>query len=298
MSTSLPPLAAVKVFEAAARHKSFTRAAEELGMTQAAVSYQIKILEERIGSPLFLRHARGVELTDNGTWFSRRSSEAMDILRDAYSEVRGRSEKTLVISVIPTFAANFLAQRLGEFQCENPSIAVRIDMNSALADFTTDNVDVAVRSGSGNWPGLRKHLLLRAKFTPMLSPSLAETIGGVHEPADLLKLPIIAPAEPWWQIWFEKAGLPEADLDDQSNLKLDSQLLEANAAIAGLGVSMLTPEFYQDAIAQKQLLQPFDLIGDEDEDYGYWLVYPESRRNSPAIKTFRNWILQEITGFI
>ena len=296
MPANLPPLTAIKVFEAAARRKSFTRAAEEIGMTQAAVSYQIKVLEERVGSPLFLRHARGVELTDTGAWFSRRASEALDILRDAYAEARGQGEETLVMSVIPTFAANFLAQRLGRFQLANPSIAVRVEMNTSLIDFAAEEADIGIRAGLGNWPGLKHHKLIPARFTPMLSPELAESIGGVHEPSDLLKLPVIEPNDPGWALWFKMAGIPDAEFTRHSNVRFDSQVLEANAAIAGLGVGILMPVFYREALAQKQLIMPFDLICDEGKSY--WLVYPESRRNSPKIKAFRNWILDELANFI
>ena len=294
MLSHLPPLAAIRAFEAAARHGSFTKAAEELGMTQAAVSYQIKILEERVGAPLFLRFARGVELTDVGRRLSRRASEALDLLRDAYADAKGQGEDTLVISAIPTFATNFLAQKLGCFQIDHPSIAVRVQVTQALTDFAAEDVDVAIRSGlEGAWPGLKSDLLLPAVFTPMLSPKLAETIGGVHTPADLLKLPIIEPSDPWWPQWFEAAGIPDAKLMEQPSLQFGSQILEANAAIAGQGVGILTPTFYLDAINQGQLSQPFDLTCDDGQRY--WLVYPESRRNAPKIRAFRDWVLGEVT---
>ena len=288
---TLPPLTAVRAFEAAARRKSFTRAAEELGMTQASVSYQIRILEERVGSALFVRLARGVELTEVGARFSRQASEAMTLLRDAYAEARGESEETLVISVIPTFATNVLAQRLGRFQIANPSIAVRVDVSQGIADLPAEDFDLGIRSGDGDWPGLKADLLIPSLFTPMLSPDLAATIGGVHEPADLLKLPIIEAGDPWWRQWFEAAGLPDAEPGDLG-LQLGSQILEANAAMAGQGVGILTPAFYREAMAQNRLIQPFDLVCDDGR--AYWLVYPESRRNAPKIRAFRKWILAEM----
>ncbi len=294
MSSSLPPLTAVKVFEAAARRKSFTRAAEELGMTQASVSYQIKVLEERVGTTLFLRHARGVELTDIGQRFAHKASEALDLLREAFAEVRGRTEDTLVISVIPTFATNILAERLGRFQIANPSIAVRLDVSQSCVDFASEDFDLGIRSGKGNWPGLTCHRIMPSLFTPMLSPALAETIGGVHELSDLLKLPIIEPSDPWWWHWFEAAGLPPDVLKERPNMQFGSQILEANAAIAGQGVGILTPLFYCDAMEQKRLIQPFDLVCDDGT--AYWLVCPEARRNAPKIRAFRDWIMAEIAA--
>lgn len=264
-------------------------------MTQASVSYQIKVLEERVGTTLFLRRARGVELTEIGQRFAHKVSEALDLLRDAYADVRGRTEETLVISVIPTFATNILAQRLGRFQIDNPSVAVRLDVSQSLIDFTSQDFDLAIRSGGGGWPGLTCDLLMPSLFTPMLSPALAETIGGVHQPSDLLKLPIILPSHPWWRQWFEAAGLSPALLAERPNLNLGSQILEANAAIAGQGVGILTPLFYRDAIEQKRLVQPFDLTCDDGG--AYWLVCPEARRNAPKIKAFRNWIKAEMATF-
>ncbi len=126
----------------------------------------------------------------------------------------------------------------------------------------------------------------------MLSPDLAATIGGVNEPADLLKLPIIEAGDPWWQQWFEAAGLPDAAIGGDLGLRLGSQILEANAAMAGQGVGILTPAFYREAMAQNRLIQPFDLVCDDGR--AYWLVYPESRRNAPKIKAFRKWIKAEM----
>ncbi len=284
----LPPLSALRVFESAARLGSFTRAAQELGMTQAAVSYQIKVLEERVGSALFIRHARGVDLSDVGLRLSPQTSEAFDLLRDAFSVAVGRAQETLVLSVVPSFATNVLAQRVGQFQFANPTISVRVDVSQTIVDFNRGDFDLAVRSGFGEWPGMKSHLLVPAVFTPMLSPDLIGEAGGVHRPADLLKYPIIGPSDPWWPHWFEAAGVPHVDLEGRPDLQLGSQVLDANAAIAGQGIAILTPALYRDAIEQGRLYQPFDLTCDEGK--AYWLVYPESRRNSAKIKLFRNWI--------
>lgn len=296
MRSHLPPLAAIRVFEAAARRGSFTRAAEELGMTQAAVSYQIKILEERVGGALFLRNARGVDLTDIGARMSRHSTEALDLLRDAFADARHRTEETLVISVIPTFATNVLAQRLGQFQIANPSIAVRVEVSQTMIDFSRDDFDLSIRSGDGDWPGLACHLLMRALYTPMLSPDLADQAGGIRVPTDLLNLPIIEPSDPWWRHWFAVAGYPDIKLMDGPNLQFGSQILEANAAIAGQGVGILTPSFYRDAVEHGQLYQPFETTCEDGK--GYWLVYPESRRNSPKIRMFHSWLMAQMREYV
>ena len=173
MSAALPPLAAIRAFEAAARHMSFTRAAAELGMTQAAVSYQIKLLEERLGAPLFLRKARSIELTEAGERLAPRTSEAFDLLREAYGRFVEGEQTTLTINTMHTFAAQWLAPRLGTFQLIHPDVAVRLETTQRLVDFAAEEVDVVVRSGHGKWPGLVAHRLLKVRFTPMLSPALA-----------------------------------------------------------------------------------------------------------------------------
>ena len=152
MRRNLPPLAAIRVFEAAARHHSFTRAAQELGMTQAAVSYQIKVLEDRVGTGLFLRRPRGVDLTDAGQILSRKSGQALDLLQEAYAEAKGETEQTLTLSAIPTFATNILAQMLVLFQIANPTIALRLSVGQSLLYFETEDFDAAIRSGVCRWP--------------------------------------------------------------------------------------------------------------------------------------------------
>ncbi|WP_224544807.1 LysR substrate-binding domain-containing protein [Mesorhizobium sp. CA16] len=288
----LPPLQAIRVFEAVARHLSFTKAAQELGMTQAAASYQIKLLEERIGAPLFLRRPRQIELTEPGQRLAPAVSEAFAILGQAYAAARGGADGLLCITTVLTFASNWLAQHLGAFQLAHPALAVGGGTSSRLTDFAREDVDLAIRSGAGKWPGLEAHKLLDADFTPMLSPKLAASIGGVREPADLLRLPILDPGDIWWTQWFEAAGVTGHDLAKRPGSSMGAQAYEANAAMAGHGVAILTRSLFKNEIADGRLIQPFDLVG--DDGHAYWLVYPTARRNVPKIRAFRDWLLAEI----
>lgn len=292
---NLPPLPAIRVFDAAARHGSFTSAADELGMTQAAVSYQIKLLEGRVGTPLFERFARGVGLTETGRKLFHQSSAALDILSDAFNDAIGINESTLSLSVIPTFATNFLAQRLGKFQLKHADIAVRMEITESLTDFTSGHIDVAVRGGRGDWNGLKSHLLLPTVFTPMLSPSLAASGKGLQKPEDLLDLPILSRDDPWWQQWLDLVGLGSETPKSANVRSFGAQIVEAGAAIAGHGVAMLTPAFFQEELSNGTLLQPFEQVGSDSS--GYWLVYPEARRNATKIKHFRSWLLRETKMF-
>lgn len=292
MADNLPSLAAIRVFEATARHLSFTRAATELGMTQAAVSYQIKVLEERVGAPLFLRRPREVVLTEAGQRLAPELSRAFDIMREAFSDLGQSEGGLLIVNTMHTFASQWLAPRLGIFQLRHPEIAVRLETTQRLVDFAREEVDVVVRAGLGSWPGLVAHKLLDVRFTPMLSPALAASIGGVNEPADILKLPLLDSDDPWWIRWLDAYGFPHDVLDRQTTPSTNMQTFDAIAAMAGQGVTLLTPEYFQRELAEGRLIQPFERI--IDEGTGYYLAYPESRRNVRKIKAFRDWIVEEV----
>jgi len=288
----LPPLAAVKAFEAAARHENFTLAAAELGMTQAAVSYQIRLLEERLGVPLFLRAKRRVTLSDAGRRVAPLVSDAFDRLSAGFSELLDKDESVLSVSTAQTFASNWLAARLGAFQIERPELAVRLQTSNSLIDFARDEADVAIRTGEGPWPGLRRHFLFHHHFTPMCTPDFRDR-HRLERPEDVLRLPRLTPDDDWWKLWLEAAGVAAPE-DRGSGIRLDSQTTEGQAALAGHGVAMLTPLFWRSELASGRLVQPFDLIGCERR--GYWLVYPEHKRGRAKIRGFRDWLLGEIAG--
>lgn len=291
MADPLPPLAAVRTFESAARHLSFTKAAAELGMTQAAVSYQIKLLEERLGAPLFLRRPRALALTEAGQWLAPRTAEAFDMLRDAFARFGEREQSTLIVNTMHTFAAQWLAPRLGVYQLMHPKTAVQLETTQRVVDFSREEVDVVIRSGKGVWPGLLSYKLIDVRYTLMVSPALAESVGGLKEPADMFKIDLLDPHDDWWTDWFKACGLPMAKLNmDLAPIGL--QTITASAAMAGRGGALLVKEFFEQEIKDGRLFQPFDIL--IDTETAYWLAFPESRRNVPKIKAFRDWILGEI----
>ena len=290
----LPPLPALRAFEAAARQLSFTRAAQELGMTQAAISYQIRLLEERLGAPLFLRRPRAVELTPAGRLLGAAATDALDRLAAAYSAAGSDAGGVLAISVLPTFAAHWLAPRIGRFQMKHPDIAVRTSATREVADFGRDDVDVAIRSGRGDWPGLAVRPLFPVAFTPMLSPKVVARSGPVETPADILRLLLIDPGDRWWPLWFEAMGVSGFDPGAHPDSRMGDQHLEARAAMGGHGVAILTPAFYREEIEAGLLLQPFPAVSEEGQYY--FLVYPEARRNVAKIRAFREWFDEELRG--
>ncbi len=292
MVDPLPSFAAIRVFEAASRLLSFTKAAAELGMTQAAVSYQIKLLEERLGATLFLRQPRQLQLTEAGQWLAPRTTEAFDLLRDAFARFTEREQGTLIVNTMHTFAAQWLSPRLGKFQLNHPHIAVRMETTQRLVDFSREEVDVVIRSGKGKWDGLASLKLVDIRFTPMLSPELAKSVGGLRTHADLLKVPLLDPLDPWWDRWLDEHQLSHDTLNRENAPTILLQTITASAAMAGAGAALLIPEFFELEMAAGRLIAPYETISEDDN--AYWLAYPESRRNVPKIKTFRDWIVTEI----
>ncbi len=288
----IPPLSAVRVFESAARHENFTVAAAELGMTQAAVSYQIKVLEERLGVALFRREKRRVALTEAGRRAAPQVSRAFDTLDSAFAGIRATDEGLLTVSTSNTFANTWLAWRLGSFQMANPEMAVRLLTSDTIADFAAEDVDVAVRTGRGPWEGLAQDLIVPIDFTPMCSPDFLARHGPVLRPADLLSLPLISQYDPWWTHWLREAGVDVPDGPPRPGVRLDSQAHEGHAAMAAQGIAMLTPFFWRNDLAEGRLVRPFSQVSTRGS--AYWLVTPQARRNIPKIRRFREWLLAEL----
>jgi len=289
---TLPPLSAVRVFEAAARHENFTAAARELGMTQAAVSHQIRVIENHFGQQLFRRERQRVVLTEPARRAAALLGKGLDTIEAAFAGLRADDEAMLTISTTSTFANAWLAWRIGRFQVRYPDIAVRLLTQDALTDFAGDGVDVAIRSGHGPWPDVAAHRLLVQDFTPMCSPGFLAAQARTLVPADLFDLPLISPHDPSWGCWFREAGLTYPDDPPTVGLRLDSQANEAHAAMAGQGVAMLTPFFWKQDMTDHRLIPMFDQVSTLGQ--AYWIVYPEHRRLTRKIRRFRDWLLAEI----
>ena len=289
---NLPPLTAVRAFEAAARHQSFTKAAEELGMTQAAVSYQVKVLEDRLGKPLFIRQPKKVELSDTGRRLAPAVAAAFQGLHAAFAELKETDDAVLAATVVHTFATNWLVPRLGAFQQAHPEISVRIDLSGRNVDFTREEFDIGIRGGRGKWPGLRADQLFPIAFTPLCSPDFVARHGPWNGPADMLKAPRLDAHDVWWRIWCETAGVEHVPPTAPASVSLDVQSLLGTAAIAGQGIAILMPAFFSADIAAGRLVQPFPELATDDS--AYWLVYPETRKSVRKIRAFRDWILGEL----
>ena len=283
---------------------SFTRAAAELGMTQAAVSYQIKLLEDRIGAPVFRRLTRKLALTDAGQRLAPVVADVFSRLNAAFTAIVSKNEGILAISSVVTFTTNWLVPRIGRFQMASPEIAVRMDTDARLVDFAREEFDVGIRGGrlaKGVWPGLASDLLVSVDLMPFCTPELLARFGPVSSPADLLKMPLIGEFNPDlphpkgieadWRSWFQSAGAPAVEIPALKS-RFATQQLEAAAALTGQGAALLTPEFFRPEIDSGRLI-PLSPVRVKDVE-SYYLVCLAGRRDLPKIKAFREWLQQEL----
>ncbi|MEA3541620.1 MAG: transcriptional regulator GcvA [Pseudomonadota bacterium] len=293
---SLPPLSAVRVFEAAARLENFTAAAQELGMTQAAVSYQVKLLEERLGLSLFQRNGRRVALTDKGRDIAPVIIRAFDQMRQGFAALRQDHASVLTISCTNSFAHLWLAPRIGDFQMRHPDLAVRIQANDAVVDLARDGVDVAIRGGRGVWPGLEAKLLTHSRLVPMCGPEWLARHGPIADAAALLALPRLSPDDQWWHDWLRAMGVEAGGAAGPPAIALDSQVMEGRAAVAGQGVAILTHFFWKAEVESGLLVEAVPSY--VRDCASYWIVYPPHARNTAKIKAFRDWIMADIASEI
>jgi LysR family glycine cleavage system transcriptional activator len=291
----IPPVQAIRVFEVAARLGNFTRTGEALGMTQAAVSYQIKILEDRLGFSLFERKARHVELTSRGVALSRGSSEAFRLLERTFRAVSEDRASVLTIAAPPTFCSNWLVPRLGSFQMANPDLAVRIDTRDEIMDIQAGKADVGLRIGTGKWPGLEARFLFADPLCVLVSPRAVERFGPFNTPEDLLRLRLFGPVE-WWQRWFNSQGVATSKLPERTALEPETQVMEVAAAISsGDAATMVSPIYFAEQLTSGSLIQPFDATIENDGTH--WLVFDKSRAREPKIKVFIEWMLFQPMAF-
>jgi LysR family glycine cleavage system transcriptional activator len=286
----LPPLNALRAFEAAARHLSFTRAAGELNVTQAAVSHQIRALEERLGRKLFRRVGRNLFLTDAAQIYLADLRAAFDRIDEATRRLEARDRGgVLNATVLPSFAAMWLLPRLGRFRAAHPDIDVRLSSDSEMVDFARSDFDIGVRTGRGRWPGLRAHLILTERLTVVCSPGLARSLG-LREPRDLAKATLLhdEPRERW-ALWFRALGIEDVDAWRGPGFSHSNMVIQA--AIAGQGVAVVGETLATDELEAGRLMRPFPET--LPTDYSYYLVYLEAAAERPKIVAFRDWILAE-----
>lgn len=294
----LPPLNALRAFEASARLLSFARAAEELGVTPPAISHQVRQLEDFLGVRLFRRMTRRIALTEEGSACLPLLTEAFEKMAEAVDLLRRREDAgALTVSVAPSFAAKWLVPHVESFQAAHPEIDLRISANMAPVDFRSEDVDVGIRFGRGGYPGLKSDLLFSEAIAPLCSPALLEGAHPLRGPADLAHHILLhddsarpVGPTPDWRLWLRLAGCETVDAARGPRFSHADHALQA--AMAGHGVLLGRLSLARDDLAAGRLVRPF---GEEiPTEFGYYLVRPERGPDRPKVAAFRDWILAEI----
>jgi LysR family transcriptional regulator, glycine cleavage system transcriptional activator len=291
MLRRLPPLNALKAFEAAARSESFTRAAEELCVTQGAVSHQVKALEATLGIKLFNRERQRLVITEAGR-------EYLEVVRDALDRIAVGTERlvqrqtsgVLTVSTSPDFAAKWLVHRLGRFAEAHPDIDLRVSATMHHVDFAREEVDLAVRHGDGNWAGLDAMRLCSEQLFPVCSPKLVSGRNRITKASDLLKFPLLH-LDDWkaWSRWFDAAGVANAELSRGPVLNRASMLIDA--AVDGQGIALARTALAAWDLINGRLVKLFDMPSRLSKTY--WIVCPKAASALPKITLFREWLVAE-----
>lgn len=294
MSARLPSLNGLRAFEAAARLLSFTNAANELSVTQTAISHQIKRLEEELGLKLFIRQNRALALTPQGRDYLPGVRAAFNDLRLATDRLKRRdNDHVLTVSTLASMASKWLLPRISAFQKAHPDIDVRITTSTSMVDFKSGDVDAAIRYGRGQWPGLRADWLTADDLFPVCSPALLTGKKALLKPQDLASYTLLHSSGGYdddWRLWLTAAGLP-ADISKQPGLTFDMIFMTLQAAIDGLGVAIGRTTYVEGDLAKGRLVVPFDMR--MPADAGFYLVSPEASSDSRKLKAFRDWLLSQ-----
>ena len=291
MPRRLPSLNALKAFEASARHESFTKAAGELFVTQGAVSHQVKALEAELGIRLFQRERQRLVITEAGRSY-------LEVVRDAFDRIAAGTEVllqrqtggVLTVSTSPDFAAKWLVHRLGRFAEAHPEIDLRVSATLHHVDFAREDVDLAVRHGDGNWPGLDVTRLCTEQLFPVCSPKLVSGRGRITTPSDVLKFPLLhLDQRKDWAKWLEAAGVADAEVSRGPVMNRASMVIDA--AVDGQGIALARTTLAAWDLLNRRLVRPF--AASLRLSKAYWIICPKATAALPKIAIFREWLLAE-----
>ena len=293
MLPRLPSLNGLRAFECAARHLSFTRAAEELNVTQTAISHQIRRLEDELGVRLFLRSKDGLALTDEGNaYFPGVRSAFLELRHSTERLLEASDHSVLTISTLVSVASKWLLPRLPSFREAHPQIDVRISASTEWVDFRKGGIDAAIRYGDGNWPGLRADWLMSDEIFPVCSPRLLTGDKPLNTPVDLAHHPLLQVSGVTandWNDWLHAAGQPPLTAKGP-RLTFDLAMMAVQAAIDGQGVCIGRSTYVDDDLRAGRLVAPFDLRLKSAS--GFYLVTPHDQAESKKIVAFRGWLSQ------
>lgn len=299
MNRMLPGTRALRTFEAAARHLNFTRAADEVGLTPAAVSYQIKEIEDQLGVVLFTRTSRSIQLTSAGAVLFEATADALDTLHRAAGRARKltRNAAHLRVSLSARFATNWLLPRLPQFRAANPGLELTFDITDTLRDFEADDIDIAIRFGTGSYEGARADRLFDTLIVPVCSPRLIESGPPLNEPRDLLHHTLCyvdwktdTMTWPNWRMWMAAAGVDD-NFDDSRCVGFADSSFVVQAVVEGGAVGLADLDMIAGDLAQGRLVRLFDIGVRMAAPYAYYLVYPQESSEDARVVAFREWML-------
>jgi len=292
IATSRLPLNALRTFEAAARHQSFLKAADELAVTPGAVSRQVKALETELGLRLFERFNRAVRLTAAGEQLADGVRQGLAAMQAAVAEAQGARAGPLTVSVMHSLAARWLVPRVHDFQQRYPEIQVMIAASDLTADLVRDRIDIAIRYGTGPYPGLAATKLIDTRMFPVCSPRLLQfqSMATPDDLADALLLSDVnvLPTELTWTHWLAAAGAPQ--IDASQGLQFSNTYLAIEAALAGRGVALAQEAMVVDELAAGRLVRPFDV--QISGPHHHWILTLPEKADQPAIRRFRAWLIE------
>lgn len=296
MRRSLPPLRALRAFEAAARHLNFTRAADELNVTPGAISHQIKTLEDWLGAPLFHRLTRALRLTEAGAAALPALTEGFDRIAEAVDRMQARKDESLLtVSVSPGFGSLWLVPKLDRFRRQFPDIEVRIDGTDRLVDIARGEADIAIRYGPGGYSDVRSDRLFAMRATPVCSPDILARDPGLKTPADLKRHSLLhvewKEAEGSWRTWLLAAGA--SDVDPFKGPRFTKEEMAVRAALDGEGIALIGDRMAADHLAAGRLVRPFSAELSTPLVFAYFLLSPLDRKESFKVRHFRDWLLEE-----
>ncbi|ATY33296.1 LysR substrate-binding domain-containing protein [Sphingomonas psychrotolerans] len=286
----LPSLAAIRAFEAAARHGSFTRAGTELGTSSASVSYHVRQLEAQLGVTLFCRHPHRVELSEAGALIAAEAEKAFAGLRASFARAAEIDGNRLSLTALPTFGTSWLTPRLGRFRALHPDIQVQLDVSDIAEDLAAGRFDLAIRNGDGGWPGLRTIELFPSVFMPLCAPELKPATAGIEDPRTPLAVPLLGRPD-WWGQWYRALGWEQGPPPSRFGTSLATEYLDVAAALAGHGVVIASPILFRAEIDAGRLVPAHDRVVSAGRSF--WLAYPIARRHSRKIGLFREWLCAE-----
>lgn len=291
MQRRMPSLNALRAFEAAARHESFTKAAEDLNVTQGAISHQVKALEAELGLKLFVREKRSLSLTDPGKAYLEVVRDCFDRLAAGTAHLLQRENAgVLTVSMSPNFAAKWLIHRLGAFAVAEPGIQLRVSASLHHVDFAREDVDIAIRHGEGDWPGLHVTRLCSEELFPVCSPKLTRGRRGLKAPADLGRHTLLHSRERNdWAKWLDAAGL--GNVPTERGVDFNQMSMALDAAVDGQGVALARSALAAWDLITGRLVCPF---GPRlPVPFAYYIVCPKATADRPKVATFRNWLLAQ-----